>query len=82
MRKKSRQKKGRSRWTRPRSNDVFRRGPLSIARFGRHVLFSNRSTPEEHRDFLQKAAEANKRIYAELAAKVGTLQDLIVKFKW
>src|SRR2546425_8983998 len=80
MGKKHRQKKGKAKWHSPTPDEIVSRGPLSIARFGRFVLLSNRSTPEEHHAFLLKAAEANKKIYKELAGKLGALQDLIHKY--
>jgi hypothetical protein len=36
-------------------------GPLTIIRYGRHVLLSNKSTPEQHQEFLSRSAEANQR---------------------
>lgn len=80
MGKKSSRKKGRTKWIRPTPDEVVSRGPLSIARYGRSVLLSNQSTPEEHREFLRRAADANRRIHKELAEKVGNLQDLIYKY--
>lgn len=76
MGKKRRKNKPRK-WVRPTPDDVATFGPFSILRYGRNVVLSNQSTPEEHQAFLAHSAEANTRIHAELAAKIGKLQDLI-----
>lgn len=63
-----------------RPDEVYRRGPLTIARFGRHVLFSNTATPEQQRDIRLRFAQANQEIRKELAATIGKLQDVAQKY--
>jgi hypothetical protein len=74
---KKRRKNKPHKWVRPAPDEVASFGPLRIIRYGRNVVLSNQSTPEEHQAFLARSAEANTRIHAELAAEVGELQDLI-----
>lgn len=54
--------------------------PISIARFGRHVMLANTMTPEEHREFLGRMVEAHEEIRRKLAAQVVALQDELRKY--
>jgi hypothetical protein len=74
---KKRKKNKPHKWIRPAPDEVATFGPFSIIRYGRNVVLSNQSTPEEQRAFLARSAEANTKVHAELAAKIGELQDLI-----
>jgi|SRR6266478_8131850 len=77
MGKKSRQKKSRKQWVKGTPDEVFRFGPLKIARFGRFIQYSNTSSPQEHAGFLERAAKVHRESVAELAAELGRLQSLI-----
>jgi SEC-C motif len=79
MRRKPGQKET-TKWIHPKPDEVASFGPLTIIRYGRHVLLSNKSTPEQHQEFLARSAEANTRIHAELGERIGQLQNTIRKY--
>jgi hypothetical protein len=60
MRRKPGQKET-TKWIHPKPDEVASFGPVTIIRYGRHVLLSNKSTPEQHQEFLSRSAEANQR---------------------
>ena len=61
-------------------DEVFNYGPLSIARYGRYIQFSNNATPEEHAEMLKRASESHKKIIVELEDAVTNLQTTISKY--
>jgi hypothetical protein len=61
-------------------DEIIGTGPLKIERYGRHILFSNTSTSEEHAAFLKRAEEENNKIFKELEKIVPELQILISRY--
>lgn len=77
MGKKSQAKKNRNRWRKVAPDEVINYGPLQVARYGRFLQLKNTATPEQHAAILAKKPGANKVVVSELAAQVGTLQELV-----
>lgn len=80
MGRKSRGKKHRKEWARKSPDEVFSRGPIKIARYGRYIRFSNNSTVEQHAAFLERVKEANKEIIKDLEHEVSILQSMVKKY--
>lgn len=60
-------------------DDYFRRGPLEMARFGKHVVMRNNMTPEQHQTFMKYLAsqlpEVTKQIDGHVAAIVRIVEN-------
>lgn len=80
MGKKSRTKKHKKEWIRKSPDEIFSNGPFLIERYGRHIRFSNNSTPEQHAAFLDYAKEANKQVLIDRERELAVLQALISKY--
>jgi len=80
MGRTSRRKQARAKQVRRTPDQVISQGPITIARFGRHVMLANTMTPDEHREFLRRTAEAYEEIRRKLAAQVAALQDEVRKY--
>jgi hypothetical protein len=52
MGRTSRRKQARAKQVRRTPDQVISQGPITIARFGRHVMLANTMTPDEHREFI------------------------------
>ncbi|MEF8699273.1 MAG: SEC-C metal-binding domain-containing protein [Candidatus Accumulibacter sp. UW20] len=78
--KQNKQSKRKRKWTRLKPDEVIRGGPLSIARYGRFIQFSNHATTEEHNAFRATVAAENPKILANLARKISDIQDRIAKY--
>jgi hypothetical protein len=63
-----------------RADEVFQYGSLTIARYGRFVQFSNNSTPEEHKQFLERAKKAHSETKSKLEEEVIAAQSLIAQY--
>jgi len=81
MGKSNKRKKLSKRFLKLRLDDAFVAGPVHIERFGNVIRFSNTSTPEQHKDFLQQAENANTEAFKQLEIKVPLLQRLISKYE-
>jgi uncharacterized protein YchJ len=77
MGKQSRRKRRKTRPKPRRPDEAFQYGPLTIERFGRFTRLSNRSTKDQHAEFLRRAVEVNKDVLENLAAAIHVLQDLV-----
>lgn len=80
MSKRSRSKKRKKEWVRKTPDDVIARGPIRVERYGRHIRFSNNSTPEQHAAFLECTKEVNKQVLIDLERELAALQVLIPKY--
>jgi len=80
MGQKSRKNKKNKQWVKKFPDEVFRHGPISIERYGNFIKYSNDSTEEEHKDFLQRSEIAHKEIFEDLKNEVSLLQILISKY--
>jgi hypothetical protein len=80
MGKKSRAKKHRKSRVQKTPDEAITLGPLRIERYGRHIRFSNNSTPEQHAAFLERSREANKQVLIDLERELVVLQALIPKY--
>jgi len=80
MGKKSRSKKHNKEWVRKAPDEVITRGPIRIERYGRHIRFSNTSTPEQHTAFLEHSKRVNKQVLIDLERELGVLQVLVPKY--
>ena len=40
-----------------RPDDYFRRGPIEMARFGKHIVMRNNMTPDQHRQYMRHVAD-------------------------
>lgn len=80
MGKKSRAKKHRKDWIKVKPEESFSYGPIKAERYGRHVMFKNESTKEQHLEFLKKSEEINKQILADLETKISVLQNTINEY--
>ncbi|MDD5500739.1 MAG: SEC-C domain-containing protein [Candidatus Omnitrophica bacterium] len=81
MGKSSKRKKLSKRFVKLRLDDAFVAGPVSIERFGNVIRFSNTSTPEQHKAFLQQAEKANAESFKQLDVKVPLLQRHISRYE-
>lgn len=63
-----------------KADEVVQYGPLTIARYGRFIQFTNNSTPEQHKHFLELTKKAHQETKAELENEVIELQTLIAKY--
>ena len=61
-------------------DEVFEYGPLTVARFGRYIQFSNESTPEQQAEIQKHAREMHKEVAEELEEEVPALQRLVGKY--
>lgn len=61
-------------------DEVFEYGPLTVARFGRYIQFSNESTPEQQTAILKHTIETHQKNLRDLEVEVPALQALIGKY--
>jgi hypothetical protein len=58
-------------------DEVYTNGPLSIARFGKNLVFTNKMTDNEHKEVLERAKHLHKETFDDLKTKIADLQDAI-----
>jgi hypothetical protein len=78
MGKKSRAKKYRKNKSENNGPDeVYSNGPLSIARFGKNLVFANKMTDSEHKEVLERAKRIHKETFDKLKTKIADLQEAL-----
>jgi hypothetical protein len=78
--KKYRNKQAGKRTHAIKADEVFEYGPLTVARFGRYVQFSNEATPEQQAEMLKRTKEAHQDTLKELEIEAPALQALVRKY--
>jgi len=58
-------------------DDYFRRGPLEIARWGKHVIMRNNMTPEQHRKYMQCLAGQLPEVTKEIDGHVTAIVRIV-----
>jgi len=77
---KNQKRNHKQKWVRKTPDEVISGGPIRIERYGRHIRYSNNSTPEQHAAFLEHTKEVNKQVLVDLERELVVLQDLIGKY--
>jgi len=77
---KKRSKNHKKKWVRKTPDEVIVNGPISIERYGRHISFTNTSTPQQHAAFLEYSKKKNKQVFADLESELTVLQELLTKY--
>lgn len=80
MGRKNRRRNHKQKWVRKTPDEVISDGPIRIERYGRHIRYSNNSTPEQHAAFLEHTKEVNRQILVDLERELTVLQGLVGKY--
>ena len=74
----SRKNKKRSKKVYP--SNVYNYGPLQIAQYGNTLVYSNRSTPNEHLEMLSRMKDAHLNVFTKLKDVLTLLQAESVNY--
>ncbi len=77
MGKNSRKKNNKNKRIKLKPDEIFSTGPLSIARFGKHVILQNNSTPEQHKAFLEMGKKHSVNVLTDLEKTISELQGIV-----
>jgi len=67
------------RYTKP--DEVYRFGPIGIARFGKFAVMRNFATDEEHKKFIERAAQRYPEVCADFDNRVRKIRELVKTFE-
>jgi hypothetical protein len=61
-------------------DEVYRFGPIGIARFGKFTMMRNLATEEEHKKFIDRAAQRYPEVCADFDKRITRIRDLVKTF--